>query len=184
MELLNLALRWLHVLSAITMVGGVLYMRFAVLPTLEALPEEQSEGVGAALRKNWAKFVMISIALLLVTGIINIVLVPKNNILPEDANYGMLVGIKFMLALPVFYIVSLINGRSENAARFRQKSGLWLNIAVALCVVIVCLAGYLRFIPRQPKSDDSADSSTVRFDWPDQAVHSERLFPDTWRPKA
>ena len=163
MDYLSLALRWLHVLSAITLVGGVLYTRFAVLPLLESLDEERRETVGGAMRKNWMKFLMISITVLLATGITNMILVPKYNEFPEGANYGMLVGIKFMLALPVFYLVSVLNGRSATAAKFRQKSKLWLNLAVALCVATVMLAGYLRFIPRTPKSDESNESAAARF---------------------
>ena len=170
METLNLVLRWLHVLSAITLMGGVLYVRFAVIPTLDALDEKLRETVGAPLRKNWAKFLHLSLALLLVTGIANMVLIPMNNEFPEDApSYGMLAGIKFMLALPVFFIVSVLNGRSQNAARFREKSRLWLNIAVALCVAIVLLGGYLRFIPRTPKAEVPADIQAARFISPAQA---------------
>ena len=167
MEYLNLVLRWIHVLSAITLVGGVLYTRFAVLPVLESLGEDQRETVGAAMRKNWAKFLMISVALLLVTGIANMVLIPMyNDIDKSGPSYGMLVGIKFMLALPVFYLVSVLNGRSNNAANFRKKSRLWLNIAVVLCVAIVMLAGFLRFIPRTPKSNESNEAAAARFHSP------------------
>jgi len=169
MEYLNLVLRWLHILSAITLVGGVLYVRFAVVPMLESLAEEQRESVGAALRRNWAMFLMISIFLLLATGITNMVLIPLQYDFPDEGpSYGMLVGIKFLLALPVFYIVSLLNGRSDNAAKFRQKSRLWLNIAVALCVAIVCLGGYLRYLPRTEKSDDSSEAAAARFHSPAQ----------------
>ncbi len=176
MDFLNLGLRWLHVLSAITMVGGIFYVRFAVVPMLESLPEDQRESVGAALRRGWMKFVMISILLLLATGLTNMMLVPMHNDLPEGSNYGMLVGIKFLLALPVFYIVSLINGRSANAEKFRQKSRLWLNVAVVLCVAIVLLAGYLRFIPRTPKSADSPGTAAAEFHWPADAYLPARVF--------
>ena len=97
---------------------------------------------------------MISIGLLLATGLTNMFLIPARNVIDEGANYGMLVGIKFLLAMPIFFIVSTLNGRSQNAARFREKSRLWLNIAVILCVLLVCLAGYIRFIDRQPKAEN------------------------------
>ena len=184
MEYLNLILRWLHVLSAITLVGGVLYVRFSVVPTLESLDESQRETVGAALRKNWAKFLMISIALLLVTGITNMVLTPKTIEPDLKSNYSMMAGIKFMLALPVFYIVSLINGRSDNAAKFRQKSRLWLNIAVALCVVIVMLAGYLRFMPRAANASESSETAAAKFLSPAQANWATNISDATSAQKA
>lgn len=165
MEYLNLALRWLHILSAMIMVGGIFYLRFAVVPTLEALPPNERETIGASLRRGWAKWVMIAIAVLLVTGIANMILIPAQNSFPEDAKYGMWVGIKLMLALPIFFIVSMINGRSANAAKWREKSRLWLNIAIVLSVIIVCIAGYVRFIKRDPKvkSGDQVNTAAVEF---------------------
>lgn len=184
MEYLNLVLRWLHVLSAITIVGSVFYVRYAVLPTLASLTEKEREVVGTGLRKNWAKFLMVAIFLLLATGIANMILIPRYNKFPEGANYGMLVGIKFMLALPVFYIVSLLNGRSAGAAKFREKSRFWLDVAIVLCVAIVVLAGYLRFIPRTPKSDESAETSAARFHPPAEANLAMPVFFPTHGRKA
>lgn len=172
MDLLNYALRWLHILSAIVMVGGVFYLRFAVLPAATSLPDDQSERLRGALRRSWAKWVMISIALLLATGLANMFLIPMQNEFPEGANYGMLVGIKFMLALPVFFIVSTLNGRSKNAERFRQKTRLWLNVALVLSVIIVCLGGYLRFVPRTPQADSASSEAAASFRPPAKAALS------------
>ena len=184
MEHLNLALRWLHILSAITLVGGVLYTRFAVLPMLSSLDEGQRDTVGAAMRRNWAKFLMISAALLLATGITNMVLIPKT-IDPElKSNYSMWLGIKFLLAMIVFFIVSALNGRSNMAVKFREKSGLWLNIAVFLSVAIVLLAGYLRFVPRAPKSDESNEPAAARFDSPAQPIGRANFSGATSKQKA
>ena len=183
MEYLNLALRWLHILSAITLVGGVLYTRFAVLPMLQTLGEEQRESVGAAMRKNWSLLLKISMALLLITGVTNMVLIPKT-IEPElKSQYSMMIGMKFLLALPVFYIVSVLNGRSNMAVKFREKSGLWLNLAVFLSVAIVLLAGYLRLnIPR--KSDESTEAAAARFDSPAQSIGRANFSAATFRQKA
>ncbi|MCA9267075.1 MAG: hypothetical protein KDA41_01325, partial [Planctomycetales bacterium] len=100
----------------------------------------------------WIMFVMLSIALLLATGITNMVLIPKQNDFAEGPSYSMLAGIKFLLAMPVFFIVSTLLGRSANAEKFRQKSALWLNVALVLCLAIVLLGGYLRFVKRTPKT--------------------------------
>jgi hypothetical protein len=154
MDYLILTLRWLHLLSSIIMVGGLFHLRFAVLPAVETLPGEHRELFHAALRRSWTIFVMATIGLLLVTGLVNMVLVPQLNDFEEPEGksaYNMLVGIKFVLALPVFFIVSTLNGRSANAERFRQKSRLWLNIALVLSLAIVFIGGYVRFIPRTPK---------------------------------
>ena len=184
MDYLNLALRWLHVLSAITLVGGVLYTRFAVLPLLESLDEERRESVGAAMRRNWAKYMMIALTILLVTGITNMILIPKTIDPAVKSNYSMLVGIKFMLAMPVFFIVSVLNGRSNMAEKLRAKHKLWLNIAVALCVAVVLLAGYLRFIPRASNSDDSPEPSAAQFLSPAQTNGQANFSSASWQQKA
>ena len=46
MDLLNLVSRWLHILAAITAVGGTIFARFVVVPSLE--PLEPGERAGAA----------------------------------------------------------------------------------------------------------------------------------------
>ncbi len=166
MEYLNLILRWLHILSAIVLVGGIFYLRFAVVPTLETLPADQRETIGASLRRGWAKWLYVAMALLLVTGITNMILIPKQFPSLKGTPYGMLIGIKFMLALPIFFIVSMINGRSENAAKWRQKSRLWLNIAIVLSVIIVGIAGYVRLnLPHEAKAESSDQANTAAADF-------------------
>jgi hypothetical protein len=82
------------------------------------------------------------------------ILVPKFYDFPvagERGAYSMLVGVKFLLALPIFFIVDMMNGRSAVAERFRAKSRRWLNLAVFLSIVIIVIGGYVRFIERTGK---------------------------------
>lgn len=154
MELLVLLLRWLHVFSSVVLVGGLFYFRFVVLPATEKLSPPQRESLEEAMRRNWAKWLMASVGLLLLTGVTNMVLVPMlNTFTTEDYKkaYNILAGIKFLLALPVFFLVSTLNGRSANAEKFRLNTRRWLNLSLALSVAIILLGGYLRFIPRVPK---------------------------------
>ncbi|MCA9267641.1 MAG: hypothetical protein KDA41_04190, partial [Planctomycetales bacterium] len=60
MDMLNLALRYLHIVGAMVLVGGVFYLRFAVTPMLAELDEPQREAVAASLRRKWIMFVMLS----------------------------------------------------------------------------------------------------------------------------
>jgi uncharacterized membrane protein len=158
MDYLFLAMRWLHITSAIILVGGVFYYRFAVLPALEPLAEAERSALGLAMRRNWVMLVRLAMLVLIVTGLANMILVPKNFDFAEEGRkaYNILLGVKFLLALPIFFIVDMLNGRSAAAERFRQKSRLWLNIAVFLAVVVIVIGGYVRFIPRTPKTGESA----------------------------
>ena len=69
--LLDLALRWLHILSAIALTGGAVFWRTAVTRGLESLPEDARQQASAAIRSRWSRWVMGSSGLLLVTGLVN-----------------------------------------------------------------------------------------------------------------
>jgi hypothetical protein len=61
-------------------------------------------------------------------------------------------GIKFLLALGMFFITSMLHGRSASAAKFQQIARTWLNVNVVLGIAIVMISGYLRSLPHPPKS--------------------------------
>ena len=61
-EVLELVSRWLHILPAIVLVGGILFMRFALVGPCREFGA--SENLREAIRKKWAPLVMISILLL------------------------------------------------------------------------------------------------------------------------
>ncbi len=71
---LAFVLRLLHILAAITAVGGSIFARFALWPAIEQLPESQRAGFHDAVRRRFARLVQLSILFLLVTGLINFVL--------------------------------------------------------------------------------------------------------------
>src|SRR5262249_9593910 len=99
-----LILRYSHILSAITLMGGTMFAYFAASPGLAELPEAGRMKAHAAIRQRWNKFVMLTTLLLLVSGLATMVLVPKHYDLGEmKGAYHMWTGIKFMLALPIFF---------------------------------------------------------------------------------
>ena len=64
---LLLALRYLHILGAITLMGGTIFMRFALAPTVAGFDGGTKATLHEQVRSRWAKFVMLS-ALLLLTA--------------------------------------------------------------------------------------------------------------------
>jgi hypothetical protein len=71
----------------------------------------------------------------------------------------MLFGIKFLLALVVLYIASLLAGRSAAAERARQNAKTLLTVNLALATIVVCLGGYMRTIDRTPKGTAPANAA-------------------------
>ena len=129
-------------------------MRFALAPSVAGLDEKSRQQLHDGVRSRWAKFVMLAAALLLVSGIANMVLIPMNYELGGVVNnkqYNMIVGIKFILALPIFLFASFLTGRSATAKKFQANAPLWMNVNLALAIVMVLIGGYLKFAERKPK---------------------------------
>jgi uncharacterized membrane protein len=151
---LLLILRYMHILGAIALMGGTIFMRFALAPTVASLDEKTRQNVHEQVRGRWAKFVMIAAALLLISGILNLILIPMNYELSGVVNnkqYNMIVGIKFLLALPIFLFASFLTGRSATAKKFQASAPLWMNVNLVLALVMVLIGGYLKFAQRAPK---------------------------------
>jgi putative copper export protein len=99
-----------------------------------------------------ASYVHLSIGFLLLSGFYTFINYLRGYQFPEGSKYHMLFGIKFLLALAIFFIASMLVGRSEASTRFRQRREFWLTLNVVLAVVLVCISGILRFLPRTPKT--------------------------------
>lgn len=160
MTIALLVLRWAHILGAITLMGGAIFMRFALVPAAKTLADDAHAQLRAEVRKRWSKVVMLAIAVLLISGLVNFVLLTQQYKLEKP--YHMFFGIKFLLALPIFYIASLLTGRSAAADRMRQNATLWLNVNLVLATAVVCIGGFLKSVDRTPKpvSDSVSLSST------------------------
>jgi anti-sigma-K factor RskA len=72
------------------------------------------------------------------------------------ASYGMIVGIKFLLALPIFLFASFLAGRSATAKKFQASAPFWMNVNLALALVMVLIGGLLKFVPRTYKTEPAA----------------------------
>jgi len=139
---LALVFRWLHILAAITAVGGSIFARFVVFPSLDPLPADQRAALHAVMRGRWAKIVAAAIGFLLISGLYNFMITISQFRVPPW--YHMVFGIKFLLALTIFGIASLLVGKSPAADAIRKNARLWLNLNIALAVLVVCLSGVLR----------------------------------------
>ena len=160
MDYLNLAMRWLHIIPAIALIGGTIFMRFALVPTYEQLDDEQREKVQEAVRRGWSRLLMPSIGFLILSGFVNTANISTAYDFP-DGYYMPLLGIKAFLAIAIFIIASRLAGRSEAASKFRENQRYWLNINILLAVLLVCIAGAMRLADREPKEEDSVKGPSV-----------------------
>ena len=156
-DVVLLVSRWIHIVAAMTAIGGAIFMRFAMLPGMgAALEPEQQQRLREAVRSRWAKFTHGCIGLLLLTGFANFYLValkPKMPAIP----YHMLFGPKLLLALVIFFLATALVGRSPGFEGIRKKARKWLGVIIALAIVIVLISGTLnQFRMNKPKPDASS----------------------------
>ena len=135
--------RWLHIGAAMLTVGGAAFMRLALLPAAgSVLGDEEHQRLREAVRRRWARVVHVCIAILLVTGGVNfvtLVLTPGVEPMP----YHALFGVKFLAALGLFMITSLLLGKGPASSGIRKAASRWLTIALVLAAGIVLISGLL-----------------------------------------
>lgn len=146
MEWVNVASRWIHVGTAIVLVGGAVFQRFVLLPAASGLPQDARDELRARIGARWKLFVMIGIVLFLATGFYNYLAVaaPAHRDDPQRGLYHGLMGMKIILSLVVFFLASALVGRAPALESFRQSAPKWLAVTVLLAAVIVGIAGYLK----------------------------------------
>jgi len=152
---LMLVSRILHILGAIIMVGGLFYLWAVVTPT-SPLPPREGPGEGSSAdqyfggrRAAWAKWIGISSALLLVTGLWNFIQMIKTNEIATS--YHMLGTLKIVLGLALMFLAALLAGRTNAADSIRKKWRQWLAVCLILGIITVVLGSVMRTYNRTPK---------------------------------
>jgi len=154
----------MHILGAIALMGGTIFMRFALRPAIIQMQPEARAALHDEVRRRWSKVVMLATLFLLASGLTNLATTGRFNfdpVLGMPKGYQMLVGIKFLLALPIFFIAAAFLGRSNMAKRMQQNAEFWMNINLALALVMVLMGGYLRFVTREPKASQTRVTAAV-----------------------
>lgn len=141
-DVLPVLSRWIHVGTAIVLLGGAAFQRFVLMPAARELPETDHDRLRAAVRSRWKIFVHAGIFVLLATGFFNYLFAWTPAKIWKL--YHPLMGVKILLALAVFLIASALIGRSKAFEGMRAKSGTWMLVMVLLGAVIVGISGYLK----------------------------------------
>jgi uncharacterized membrane protein len=153
MDPITLLLRWAHVLAAIAALGGLLFARFALVPAADELGSETADRLHAGVRRRWLPWVIGAITLLLASGLTNyILLIRRVKEAPElwggdwmrQTGYHALFGVKFLLAMILFYLASGLVGRGASTQWIRDARKQWLSVAVGLGVGVVLISGWMR----------------------------------------
>ncbi|HUS06791.1 MAG TPA: hypothetical protein VMZ52_10865 [Bryobacteraceae bacterium] len=133
----NVSMRWVHVFSAITLLGGMVYARFAAAPAARSLSVDQRSELADRAAVAFRPWVIVSILALLLSG--SYTLVMKSNIAPH---YPLWFGLKLLLALHVIAVSYLLT-RTSIVETKRNRMMLGTVVSGGL---VVLLSAHLRYI--------------------------------------
>ena len=144
MELIALVVRWLHILAATVTVGRADLHSFRGAAGVGQGRQLHQEA--GAIAARWRMLIYVSMAVFLATGLWNYLGVARwREFDPAiQGRYHMLLGIKLLLALGLFFVLSALAGRSAKLAFIRDNAKTWFTLALSLGIMIVALSGCLR----------------------------------------
>ena len=144
--ILPLVMRWIHMLSALTMVGGSVFLWLVYLPiSSRILSEEERAKLYEPLMRRWKLLVHPTIILFLVSGFYTYIAVTRFQH-EGQAIYHMAFGIKFLAAMVVFAFMIILTSTMSWSVKLREHQGLWWAFMASIAVVVL-LAGFMRVLP-------------------------------------
>jgi putative copper export protein len=134
-EALNVFMRWLHISSMATLIGGILYGRLVMVPAIAALAPDARETLADRAAALYRPFVIAAVFGLLISGVYNLLSNPGHS-----TRYHILLGVKLLLVMHVFAAAFLLV-RPHNPRRARMMTGIVIS-----GLVIVFISAWLRRI--------------------------------------
>jgi uncharacterized membrane protein len=151
--------RVLHTVSAAILLGGLVYLKHLVAP-LAAGATDPAEALYRGRRAKWAVLVMASTLFLLLSGFFNL----WNYMVGYEklpSTYHMLFGIKFLLAMFVFFVAAGTAGKSPMAVKMQREIQRWLNLAVGAAVLVFALGAVMRTYEKVPRDFNAPENAPV-----------------------
>jgi uncharacterized membrane protein len=132
-EALGIFMRWLHIASVATLIGGLIYGWLVLVPATGALPAEARKALTARAAALYRPLVFGAIAALLVSGAYNLATNPGHHI-----RYYILLSLKLLLVAHVFAVgIVLVTRNPEHRGR------LFAGAAIS-GLAIILISAYLR----------------------------------------
>lgn len=116
-----ISLRWLHIASMTTLLGGMIFWRLVLARASEDMGMAARGPLFERIAAAFRPLVFVSIGGLIFSGLINLLMNPGHSKL-----YHALFGIKMLLALHVF-AVAVVMVRPNNPRRTRLATGTMIS---------------------------------------------------------
>jgi uncharacterized membrane protein len=134
---LGVCMRWIHIASVVTLIGGFIYARFVLAPALETAAPAERNSLTAAVQSAFRPLLLTVIATVLISGIYNYA--TKGTYPP---GYHMWMGIKLLFVLHIISSAIVDSVRTTNPAKSsRTAFGIVITGLIAIAI-----AGYLRYL--------------------------------------
>jgi uncharacterized membrane protein len=130
-------MRWIHIASVVTLIGGFIYARFVLAPALASAAPAERSSLTTAVQGAFRPLLFTVIATVLISGIYNYA--TKASYPPS---YHMWMGIKLLFVLHIVSSAILDSVRTPNAAK-SSRTALWIVITG---LIAIALANYLRYL--------------------------------------
>jgi uncharacterized membrane protein len=133
-EILTALMRWVHISSAVTLIGGIVYARFVMIPAEASLSPDARTALDDSAAAHFRPVVFAAMAGLVLSGLYNYLSKPGHSVW-----YHALFGVKILLVLHVFSVAIL-------AAAPKSSTGAAVVGAAVSGLTIVLISAYLKGI--------------------------------------
>src|SRR6266851_7735814 len=99
---LAVCMRWIHITSVVTLIGGFIYARFALAPVLSTLGESEGGRLSRRVIESFRPLLYTVLVTVLGSGLYNYL-----NKASYPPHYHMWIGIKFLFVLHIFAVAIL-----------------------------------------------------------------------------
>ena len=141
---MHVLLRFVHIASVILLLGGVVYARQALVPTLNALPEDIRKRAARDAQERYRTTLFVLLILIVGSGLYNFFTGPKHG-----QSYQIWFGIKMLLVahIAASSILWAMSPYGDVTVDGRSKRRL-LSIAVS-GLIVVFISAYLRSLTQR-----------------------------------
>ena len=140
---MNTVVQWVHLLSAVLTIGGVVFLRFVVLPSAESLEEDTRNTLMGRVLRRFRPLLWTGIGLLLLTGLYNVWLVAVWGGFTVQ-KYLFVLLVKVGLVLLMFAVAFMLTVPGEAFSRLKARRKSWLTVNVVLGLLVILLSAFLR----------------------------------------
>jgi len=135
--LLAVLMRWIHIASVVTLIGGFIFARYAVAPALAGLPPNERAATSKRIIAGFRPLLYTVLVTILGSGLYNYLTKPA-----YPPHYHMWIGLKFLFVLHIFAVAILYANRDVDEA----KRNRWLAGMVVSGLIIIAISAFLRWI--------------------------------------